>query len=142
MFGSDSAPKDSGTTPSPGTPADAADAADLQPTSTGLPPRLAACLAYSAWWVSGALVLAAEPTHPFVRFHARQALVGFGAIWLVGVVLWAASFLAAFVSPWAFRAVAVLANLVWVGGLTAWVVCLVAAGRGRRWALPLVGRGA
>ena len=108
------------------------------PTATGLPPRLAACLAYAAWWVSGGIVLAAEPSHPFVRFHARQALVGFGIIWLAGVTLWATSFLAAFVSPWLFRAAAALANLVWGLGLVAWVACLVAAARGRAWSLPLV----
>lgn len=108
------------------------------PTSTGLPPRVAACLAYAAWWVSGGIVLAAEPSHPFVRFHARQALVGFGVIWLAGVTLWATSFLAAFVSPWLFRAAAALANLVWVLGLVAWVICLVAAARGRAWSLPLL----
>jgi uncharacterized membrane protein len=108
------------------------------PTSTGLPPRVAACLAYAAWWVSGGIVLAAEPRHPFVRFHARQALVGFGVIWLAGVTLWATSFLAAFVSPWLFRAAAALANLVWGLGLVAWVACLVAAARGRAWSLPLL----
>jgi uncharacterized membrane protein len=116
--------------------------ADAVPTATGLPPRAAACLAYSAWWVSGALLLAVEPSHPFVRFHARQALVGFGLVWLAGVALWATSFVGAFVSPWLFRGAAVLANLVWTLGLLAWVACLVSAARGRRWALPgMAGQG-
>ena len=110
------------------------------PTATGLPPRAAACLAYAAWWASGALVLAVEPAHPFVRFHARQALVAFGALWLVGVALWTTSFVAAFVSPWLFRGAALLANLVWVVGLVAWGACLVSAARGRCWAVPWLPR--
>jgi uncharacterized membrane protein len=85
------------------------------------------------------LVLAAEPHHPFVRFHARQALVGFGALWLLGVALWASSFVAAFASPVVFRALAVLANVVWACGLVAWVACMVGAARGARWALPWMG---
>lgn len=131
--------------PDPRVP-DAGPAADLEvatgvshlalPTTTGLPPRLAACLAYSGWWLSGALLLAAEPRHPFVRFHARQALIGFGLLWLLGMALWAASFAAAFLSPGAFTAASVANYAVWTVGLLAWVVCLVVAARGGEWSLP------
>lgn len=109
-------------------------------TLTGLRPRTLSVLAYCAWWVSGALVLALEPADPDVRFHARQALVGFGLIWVVGVALWGASFLLAFVSPIAFRATAVLAQGVWVAGVVLTAVCLVKAWRGQRWALPWMTR--
>ena len=121
-------------------PADAGGGtADLGTTSTGLPPRVVACLAYSTWWVSGALVLAAEPANRFVRFHAWQATLVFGGLWLVGLALWATSFVMAFVSPLAFKATAVLAPLTWgVGGLV-WVVCLWQAGHGRWFALPWLG---
>lgn len=122
-------------------PDEAAVAADgAGPLATRLSPRVAACLAYAAWWVTGAIVLALEPRHPFVRFHARQAVVGFGLLWLAGVFLWAASFASAFLSPVLFRATAVIANLVWVVALGAWVACLVAAARGRQWALPGLSR--
>jgi uncharacterized membrane protein len=106
------------------------------PTSTGLRPETAAALAYAVWWLSGALMLMLEPRHPFVRFHARQALVGFGVIWLAGVALWAASFLAAFVSPPLFRVLAVLGPVVWLGGLVLWGACVVRALKGDAWALP------
>lgn len=118
----------------------AADPALGAATASGLGPRVAACLAYSAWWVSGALVLAIEPAHPFVRFHARQAWVGFGTIWLAGVACWAASFATAFVSPVVFRATAVLANLIWAAGVACWLACLVSAARGRRWVMPGLSR--
>ncbi|MCU0255776.1 MAG: hypothetical protein MUF60_03460 [Vicinamibacterales bacterium] len=121
-----------------GGPAAAEPANPSAGTAIGLPPRVAACLAYAAWWLSGAAVLAAEPHHPFVRFHARQALFGFGALWLLGVALWASSFVAAFVSPTVFQALAVLANGVWACGAVAWLACLVSAARGRQWPLPWI----
>jgi uncharacterized membrane protein len=114
-------------------------AGELGTTSTGLSPRLAACLAYSTWWVSGALMLAIEPRNPFVRFHAAQAFAGFGLLWLVGIALWGLSFLMAFLSPAAFRVAALLGPLVWALGVAAWVWCLYQAARGRRWRMPWVG---
>jgi uncharacterized membrane protein len=117
----------------------AATPVDLGTTSTGLPPRLAACLAYSLWWASGALMLAIEPENRFVRFHATQALAGFGALWLAGLALWGLSFLMAFVSAAAFRATAVLGPLVWSIGVAAWAWCTWQAAAGRRRGLPLVG---
>jgi uncharacterized membrane protein len=105
-------------------------------TATGLTPRAAAMLAYSAWWVSGALFLLLEPTHPYVRFHARQATIGLGLIWLVGFCLWAFSFVAVVASVTVFRAMAILAQVTWALGLLLWMVCLVQAWRGQYWALP------
>ena len=109
------------------------------PTATGLDPRTAAVLAYLAWWLTGALFLALEPTHRFVRFHARQALVVFGLISIVGVALWLASLLSMFVSPVIFRVTAVLAPAVWVAGVALWAACLAQAARGRWWRVPIVG---
>jgi len=109
------------------------------PTATGLDPRTAAVLAYLAWWLTGALFLALEPTHRFVRFHARQALVVFGLISIVGVALWLACLLSMFVSPVLFRVTAVLAPTVWVAGVALWAACLAQAARGRWWRVPIVG---
>ena len=46
----------------------------------GLDPRAAAVLAYSAWWVTGALFLLVERHDARVRFHAAQSVVVFGAV--------------------------------------------------------------
>ena len=109
-------------------------------TSTGLPPHLAAVLAYLAWWLTGAVFLALEPRHPFVRFHARQALVVFGTLWLAGLGLTALSLLAAFLSPLVYSATSFLALATWIVGLIAWVACTFQAARGRRWSVPVLGR--
>ena len=46
--------------------------------STGLDSRAGLGLAYSAWWVTGALFLALERSDNQVRFHAAQSMVVFG----------------------------------------------------------------
>lgn len=85
-------------------------------------------------------MLAIEPTQPFVRFHARQALRVFGAIWVAGVALWGVSFALVFVSPLGFRVAAVVGQVTWAAGVVAWAVCLVKAWKGQRWVLPVIGR--
>jgi uncharacterized membrane protein len=113
---------------------------DLGETSSGVSPRWAACLAYSMWWASGALMLAIEPRNTFVRFHALQSLVGLGAAWLAGISLWGLAFLMAFVSPLAFRVTAVLGPIVWAVGIAAWLWCTWQAATGRQGMLPWAGR--
>ena len=57
------------------------------PISLGLPGRVAAPLAYAGWWVTGALFWFLERRDLFVRFHAAQACVAFGAIAAVVAML-------------------------------------------------------
>lgn len=114
-------------------------AADAAATVSGLSPRAAACLAYAMWWVSGALMLAIEPTNAYVRFHARQAVRVFGVIWLAGVGCWGLSFVLVFLSPLGFRAAAILGQVTWVVGVLVWVLCLSRAWAGQRWLVPWLG---
>ncbi len=95
-------------------------ASDPSRTATGLSPRAAAMLAYSGWWLTGAVMLVIEPHHAFVRFHARQALLALGTLWWTGVLLWALSIGLAFASPWLARAAAFGAQLVWGLGVVGW----------------------
>lgn len=111
----------------------------LGTTASGLTPRVAASLAYAAWWASGAVMLAIEPANQFVRFHAAQALAGFGALWLLGIVLWGLSFLSAFVHPAVFRGFALLGPAAWGLGIATWAWCTWQASTGRRGKLPWVG---
>lgn len=110
-----------------------------EPSTTGLQPEFAAGLAYLAGPFSGVLILLAEHTSRFVRFHAWQAIVGLGGLAALAAGLLACAFLALLVSPalftWMYRLAAFTA-IVW---LIAWGVCLVKALTGRVWRLPLVG---
>ncbi len=110
------------------------------PSSTGLDPSVAAALSYLAGPFSGTLILLAERTNPFVRFHAWQSILGLGglAAGIVGLLVVAFAALLLF-SPtlftWLYRLAALIA-VVWV---IAWAVCLVKAFSGSTFRLPYVG---
>jgi uncharacterized membrane protein len=108
-------------------------------STTGLDPNVASALAYLAGPLSGLLVLVAERTNADVRFHAWQSIVGLGALWAIGFLLYVLAFTALFVSATGFRVLLWLAVLVWAGWIVLWVMCLLKALRGERWKLPLAG---
>jgi uncharacterized membrane protein len=49
-------------------------------TALGCDANVAAALAYALGWISGAILLAAERENRFVRFHALQSIIVFGAL--------------------------------------------------------------
>jgi uncharacterized membrane protein len=62
--------------------------AGLGRTSSGLDPNVAAALAYAVGWVTGAVFLFLEQENRFVRFHALQSVIVFGALsiaWMVAL---------------------------------------------------------
>lgn len=109
-------------------------------SSTGLPPNSAAALSYLAWWLTGLLFFLVERENRFVKFHAAQAMVGLGAIWVVGLTLWIFAFAALFVSASVFKILLYLAYGVWLAGMIAWAVCLVRAWQGDQFELPWAGK--
>lgn len=108
-------------------------------SSTGLEPNTAAALAYLAGPFSGVLVLLAERTNEFVRFHALQAIVGLGGLGLLAVLLLVGAFAALLVSPAGFTVMYWLAFITGGLWLIVWAACLVQAFTGRSWKLPLAG---
>jgi uncharacterized membrane protein len=108
-------------------------------SSTGLTPRVAAVLAYLAGPFSGALVLLAERTSGYVRFHAWQSVIGLGGLGLVVALLLGVAFASVIVSATAFRSLLTLSWIVWVLWILVWAVCVVKAFGGRRWKLPIAG---
>lgn len=106
-------------------------------SSTGLQPRTGALLAYFGWWVTGGLMLLVERRNRFVRFHAAQALVGLGAVWLLGFAVYGLAFAVLSVSASGFTAVLWLALGIWAAGIGVWIVCLGKVIRGEGWRIPL-----
>jgi uncharacterized membrane protein len=111
----------------------------VEESSTGLTPRVAAVLAYLAGPFSGGLVLMAEQTSSYVRFHAWQSVLGLGGLGLVVALLLGASFASVIVSATMFRTMLTLTWIVWVVWILLWAVCVVKAFTGRRWKLPIAG---
>ena len=108
-------------------------------SSTGLDPAIAAALAYLVGPVSGVLVLLAERSSRYVRFHALQSIFGLGGLWLIGFTFYVLAFLALFVSPAGFRGLLWLAGGTWAVWVVVWIVCLVKAYGGQTWELPIAG---
>lgn len=105
-------------------------------SSTGLDPRLAAVVAYSAWWVTGALFLLIERHDDSVRFHAAQAVVVFGLVSLLIAVASASALPLMLVSSQAGRIALALSNAAWLGGVGLWLWLVVKAWQGERWCVP------
>lgn len=113
------------------------DSPPQRPSTTGLRPTSAALLAYLAWWVTGALMLLVERRDRFVRFHAAQSLVGLGAVWLLGGIVYGIAFAVLSISAMGFVALLWLALGIWAAGVGLWIVCLVKVFRGEPLRLPL-----
>jgi uncharacterized membrane protein len=105
-------------------------------SSTGLPSRTAAALAYGGWWVTGLIFWFLERRDRFARFHAAQSVVAFGAI---AALIFFFGFLAiASLSflPSAFSTLMGGAIFSWVLGVALWVVSLWKAAHGEDWRIP------
>jgi uncharacterized membrane protein len=108
-------------------------------SSTGLPSRTAAALAYGGWWLTGAVFWFIERRDEYVRFHAAQSLAAFGlvALLIAGFGVLAAASLT--FQPAAFTPLMWGAGLTWVGGLILWLVAMWKAASGDAWRIPLAG---
>lgn len=111
-----------------------------EPSTTGLDAPVAAALAYLAGPFSGVLVLLAERTNSYVRFHAWQSVLGLGGLGLIVVLLMVLAFGSVLVSAAAFRGLLVAGWLAWGLWIVCWATCLVKAFTRRRWKLPIAGR--
>jgi len=112
---------------------------ESEESSTGLDPHVAAALAYLAGPFSGALILLAERSSAYVRFHAWQSVLGLGGLGLIVALLLGLAFASVIVSATAFRVLLVTSWVVWVFWILVWAMCLVRAFTRRRWKLPIAG---
>ena len=100
----------------------------MEKTSTGLTENVAGLLCYVLGWISGIVFLLIEPENKFVRFHAIQSIVVFGAITVAGIILGWIPIIGGFVS-WVLS----------VLGFILWIVLMVKAYQGTKYKLPWAG---
>ena len=105
-------------------------------SSTGLDPRVASIVAYSAWWVTGLVFLALERSDASVRFHAAQSVVVFGLASAVIAAAFGAALPLMLVSGDTARALMALANLTWLAAVGLWAWLVFKAASGERWCVP------
>jgi uncharacterized membrane protein len=97
-------------------------------TSTGLEQNVAGLLCYVLGWITGIIFLLLEKDNKFVRFHAIQSIIVFGAYTVISVI---------------FRWIPIIGWIIgWVLGIAAfilWIVLMVKAYQGQMYKLPVAG---
>ena len=106
----------------------------LKTTGTGLDQNLAALLSYVLGWITGIVFFIIEKDNNYVRFHAMQSIVVFGAFTVVQIVLGILSWIP-FIGI-LFWICQIILGLI---ALVIWIVCMVKAYQGERFKLPIAG---
>ena len=114
--------------------------APSSPAESGLSQNVAALLSYVLGWLTGLIFLLID-RRPYVRFHAAQSIVTFGALMILRMVLgmvlgvgwWFGGDMGHAVLAWPIFGLIGLATFV------LWIVLMVKAYQGHKFKLPLVG---
>src|SRR4030066_891539 len=59
---------------------------EAKSTSVGLEPNIAGLLCYVLGWITGIIFFLLEKENKFVRFHAIQSIITFGAFTLLSII--------------------------------------------------------
>jgi uncharacterized membrane protein len=101
-------------------------------TALGLDEPVEGLLCYAGWWVTGVIFLIVEPDNRFIRFHAIQSIITFGALSLGwGIVAAIFGFI-----PVVGR---LLTLFVGLAIFTVWMAMMYRAYRGSTYKLPIAG---
>jgi uncharacterized membrane protein len=100
----------------------------MEKSSTGLDENVAGLLCYVLGWVSGLVFFLLETENKFVRFHAIQSILVFGAITVAGIVLGWIPFIGV-----------VFSVLIGVLGFALWIILMIRAYQGVKFKLPWSG---
>ena len=104
-------------------------------SSTGLESNIGGLLSYVLGWITGLIFFLIEEKDEFVRFHAMQSIIFFGAITAFAIVL---GFLQWIPGPVGVL-FTVLTSLVGLFAFVMWIVLMVKAYQGERYKLPVAG---
>ena len=96
----------------------------MEKSSTGLDENVAGLLCYVLGWVSGLVFFLLEQENKFVRFHAIQSILVFGAIMVAGIVL-----------GW----IPVIGWVIGLLGFVLWIILIIKAYQGAKFKLPWAG---
>ncbi len=103
----------------------------------GLTENIAGLLSYVLGWITG-LIFFLIDKRPYVRFHAAQSMVVFGALHILSIVLGLVFGVGVMMGGMAgFSVGLLLTMLVNLLALVLWIVCMVKAYQGERFRVPL-----
>ena len=100
----------------------------MEKTSTGLEANVAGLLCYVLGWITGLVFILIEKENKFVRFHAMQSIIVFGAITVASIIFNLIPFIGVF-----------LGVLLSILALVLWIILMVKAYQGDKYKLPWAG---
>jgi len=106
----------------------------MEKTSTGLEANVAGLLCYVLGWISGLVFILIEKENKFVRFHAMQSIVTFGAITVVSIALSILGLI-----PFIGVVFDIINVLIGVLAFVLWIILMVKAAQGTMYKLPWAG---
>ena len=108
---------------------------DLGKTSTGMQANIAGLLCYAVGWVTGLVFFLIEKENKFVRFHALQSMIVFGALTVLQIAIAAFAGIFGILGP----VLHLISGLVGLAILVLWIVLMVKAYQGEKFKLPIAG---
>jgi len=125
----------------PGKPSEGAAKPEAE-SSTGLSPNVAGLLCYVGGvippiplgWISGLVFVAIEKKSTFVKFHAWQAIVVFGALAVLNLIFFPLHFI-----PFVGLGFWILSVIVMVASIVLAIILMLQAYQGKMWKLPWAG---
>jgi len=113
---------------------------DMGKTSSGIQANMAALLSYLAGWITGLIFFLIEKDNKFVRFHAMQSIIVFGAFSALGIVISVfASLAIAIHAYFLLPLIGIFSTLLWLVALILWIVLMIKAYQGEKIKLPIAG---
>jgi uncharacterized membrane protein len=106
----------------------------VTPGTSGLAENVAGLLCYALGWLTGLIFLLIDK-RPFVRFHAAQSIVIFGALTILRIIL---SFF--FLGGYSFGLLwlwSMISLLVTLAFFVAWILLMVMAYQGKWFEVPI-----
>ena len=101
---------------------------EMKTGSTGLNQNVAGMLCYLVGWITGLIFFLIEKDNTFVRFHAMQSMITFGAL---TALLMFAGFVP--ILGW------ILFPILGLVQLALWILLMVKAYQGEKFKLPVIG---
>ena len=97
-------------------------------STIGLEPNIAGLLCYLGGWITGIVFLVIEQKNKFVRFHALQSIVTFGALTVASAMLSWIPFFGGFFSA-----------VIGILAFSLWILLMVKAHQGELYKVPVAG---
>ena len=103
-------------------------------SSTNLEPNVAGLLCYVLGWITGLVFILIEKENDFIRFHAMQSIVVFGAFTVIQIVLSIFGLI-----PYIWILFYIVSILLGIAAFVLWIFLMIKAYQGERYKLPIAG---